>query len=63
MIAPIAGTTAVLASIGLGQAMVASRLVVSFVRASVNKPGARPPVTVLKPLHGDEPLLEFALTT
>jgi ceramide glucosyltransferase len=63
MIAPIAGATAVLASIGLAQAMVASRLVVSFVRASVNKPGARPPVTVLKPLHGDEPLLESALTT
>jgi ceramide glucosyltransferase len=63
MIAPIAGTTAVLAGIGLAQAMVASRLVLSFVRASVNKPDARPPVTVLKPLHGDEPLLESALTT
>jgi ceramide glucosyltransferase len=63
MIAPIAGTTAVLASIGLAQAMVASRLVVSFVRASVNEPDIRPPVTVLKPLHGDEPLLESALTT
>ena len=24
---------------------------------------ARPPVTVLKPLHGDEPLLKAALTT
>ncbi len=24
---------------------------------------ARPPITMLKPLHGDEPLLEAALTT
>jgi ceramide glucosyltransferase len=63
MIAPIAGTTAVLASIGLAQAMVASRLVVSFVRASIDQPCVRPPITVLKPLHGDEPLLESALTT
>ena len=43
--------------------MVAARLVVSFVRAPVSEPDARPPVTVLKPLHGDEPLLEAALTT
>jgi ceramide glucosyltransferase len=63
MIAPIAGTTAVLAGIGMAQAIVASRLVVSFVRASVNEPDIQPPVTVLKPLHGDEPLLESALTT
>ena len=63
MIAAIAGATAVLAGIGVAQAMVASRLVVSFARAPVNEPDARPPVTVLKPLHGDEPLLEAALTT
>jgi ceramide glucosyltransferase len=63
MIGPIAGMTAVLAGIGLAQAMVASRLVMSFARAPVNEPDARPPVTVLKPLHGGEPLLEAALTT
>lgn len=63
MIVFIAGTTAVLGGVGLAQAMLASRLVVSFVRAPVHKPEARPPITVFKPLHGDEPLLEAALTT
>ena len=43
--------------------MLASRLVVSFVHTPVHEPEARPPVTVFKPLHGDEPLLEPALTT
>src|ERR1700722_5601022 len=63
MIAPIAGATALLAGIGLAQGLGAARFVVSFVRAPVNEPDARPPVTVLKPLHGGEPLLEAALTT
>jgi ceramide glucosyltransferase len=64
MIAILAGIAAVLAGIGLAEALVVSRLVAAFAR---RPPGAdpvvRPPVTVLKPLHGDEPLLEAALTT
>src|SRR3978361_1101742 len=58
-----AGGAAVMAGIGLAEAMVALWLVASFARKPVNQPFTRPPVTVLKPLHGDEPLLEAALTT
>ena len=32
-------------------------------RPAAAMPAARPPITVLKPLHGDEPLLEAALAT
>jgi ceramide glucosyltransferase len=63
MIAALAGATAILAGIGVIQALVASRLVASFARTPANEPASRPPVTVLKPLYGDEPLLEAALTT
>jgi ceramide glucosyltransferase len=49
--------------IGLTQALVAARLVSRFARRSRVEPASRPPVTVLKPLHGDEPLLEQALAT
>ena len=55
--------TACLAGIGLAQALVACRLVVAFSRRRPAPPSTRPPVTLLKPLHGDEPLLEAALTT
>jgi hypothetical protein len=79
MTAILAGIVAVLAGIGLVEALVVSRLVAAFARPPFARPpfarppfarppGAadpvvRPPVTVLKPLHGDEPLLEEALTT
>jgi ceramide glucosyltransferase len=63
MIAILAGVTAVLAGAGLIQALVASRLVKSFAAKPGESPALRPPVTVLKPLHGDEPLLEAALTS
>jgi ceramide glucosyltransferase len=63
MIAAFAGATAILAGIGVIQALVACRLVASFARSPANEPASRPPVTVLKPLYGDEPLLEAALTT
>ena len=63
MMAILAGVTAVLAGIGLVEALVVSRLVAVFARRPTVPPFARPPVTVLKPLHGDEPLLEEALTT
>jgi ceramide glucosyltransferase len=51
------------AIVGLAQALVASWLVTAFVRRPRIEPMARPAVTVLKPLHGDEPLLEEALAT
>jgi ceramide glucosyltransferase len=59
----LAEITAVLAGIGVAQALVASRLVSGLVRKPLEAATDRPPVTVLKPLHGDEPLLEAALTT
>lgn len=49
--------------IGLAQALVAARLVTRFARRPRGEPASRPPVTILKPLHGDEPLLEQALAT
>jgi ceramide glucosyltransferase len=63
MMATLAGGAAVLAAIGLAEALLAARLVAAFARDQGSTPSFRPPVTVLKPLHGDEPLLEAALTT
>jgi ceramide glucosyltransferase len=50
-----------LSVVGLLQAVVGAVLVRHFVRRPHDEPAATPPVTVLKPLHGDEPLLEQAL--
>jgi ceramide glucosyltransferase len=50
-----------LSVLGLLQAMAGSLLVRRFVRRPHARPASTPPVTVLKPLHGDEPLLEQAL--
>jgi ceramide glucosyltransferase len=55
--------TAVLAGVGVAEALVVSRLVAAFAHRRPAKPSERPPITVLKPLHGDEPLLEEALET
>jgi ceramide glucosyltransferase len=78
MMTILAGVTAALAGIGVTEALLVSRLVASFTRQHGARqhaagqhgihqhaapPFVRPPVTVLKPLHGDEPLLEEALTT
>lgn len=67
MISVWAGVTTALAGVGVAQALVASRLVTSFGansrEAGWKTPTERPAVTVLKPLHGDEPLLEQALTS
>jgi ceramide glucosyltransferase len=52
-----------LAGIGLVEALTASRLVASFAGKRIVRPSARPAMTVLKPLHGDEPLMEAALAT
>jgi ceramide glucosyltransferase len=59
----LASLTAAVSVIGLLQVLVASQLVGRFARARREKTSWRPPVTVLKPLHGDEPLLEDALAT
>ncbi len=63
MMTILAGVTAVLAGAGVAEALVASRLVASFARRRLDSPPDRLPMTVLKPLHGDEPLMEEALTT
>jgi ceramide glucosyltransferase len=68
MMTILAGVSAALAGIGVIEALVVSRLVASFARRHAARqhaapPSVRPPVTVLKPLYGDEPLLEEALTT
>jgi ceramide glucosyltransferase len=63
MIGALAGVTAAFAGLGVAQALVASRLVAAFARTPAAVPADRPSVTILKPLHGDEPMLEAALTT
>ncbi len=51
------------ALIGLAQAAVGTLLVRRFMAAPRPAPAATPPVTLLKPLHGDEPMLEAALAS
>ena len=71
MIPVLAGVAAGLAGIGLAQTLIAARLVAAFAGKARMAPDtgwapptpARPPVTVLKPLHGAEPLLLEALAT
>jgi ceramide glucosyltransferase len=63
----LAGLTAVLAGMGVVQAVAGAVLVGRFA-ASGPSPAkrerdSRPPITILKPLHGDEPLLEQALAS
>ncbi len=48
---------------GLLQALAGSLLVARFARKRTSPAGELPPITVLKPLHGDEPLLEPALAS
>nr|WP_294519973.1 bacteriohopanetetrol glucosamine biosynthesis glycosyltransferase HpnI [uncultured Rhodopila sp.] len=59
----LASVAAAVSVIGLLQVLVASRLVARFAHARRPESSWRPPVTVLKPLHGGEPLLEDALAT
>lgn len=56
---------ALCALVGMGQAVAGWWLVRRFVggRTASAPPGPTPPVTMLKPLHRDEPLLEQALET
>ncbi|MGI3776631.1 MAG: bacteriohopanetetrol glucosamine biosynthesis glycosyltransferase HpnI [Janthinobacterium lividum] len=55
--------TAALAGGGLVQAAAGWRAVSRFRARPVPAAASLPPITVLKPLHGDEPLLEQALAT
>jgi ceramide glucosyltransferase len=54
---------AALALLGLAQAMAGWALVRRFAAQPRPEPVRPPPVSVLKPLHGDEPLLEDALAS
>ena len=54
---------AFLTLVGLGQALYGSLLATRFAAARRPPPQQRTPVTVLKPLYGDEPLLEEALSS
>jgi ceramide glucosyltransferase len=45
------------------QGLIGLRLVTTFAGQTETPPAARPPISVLKPLYGDEPLLEEALAT
>jgi ceramide glucosyltransferase len=62
VLAAIAG---LLCLIGLTQALVGAALVARFAAGAAREArgSARPAITVLKPLHGDEPLLEQALAS
>jgi ceramide glucosyltransferase len=57
----LAGLAAALAGIGAGQCVAGALAVAGFCRRPLAPVEPGPPVTVLKPLHGDEPLLDAAL--
>lgn len=59
----VAGVTAAITWISLVQMLIGWRLVGRFAVRPRVRATLRPPVTVLKPLHGDEPLLEEALAS
>lgn len=55
---------AILASVGIAQALIGWVLVARWASAAQRRPAVDAPlpaITILKPLHGDEPLLEAAL--
>ena len=59
----LAGVLAALSAIGALQMLAGWMATVSFTGRVANPPTKGMPITVLKPLHGGEPLLEEALTT
>jgi ceramide glucosyltransferase len=62
MIGPVV-IASVLSWIGVGQALAGWRLAVRFAGRPTRPPQVCPAITVLKPLHGDEPMLEQALAS
>ena len=63
MIDPLSATLAAITTAGMVQSAAGYLAVRRFSKRRAALPHARPPVTVLKPLHGDEPLLEEALAS
>ncbi len=63
LITALATVAAALAVAGVIQAFAGWSAVVYFRRRRANAGARKPPVTILKPLHGLEPLLEEALAT
>jgi ceramide glucosyltransferase len=59
----VASSTALIAAAGLAQALVGWGAVRRHGAQHANFPVTQPGVTILKPLHGDEPLLEQALAS
>ncbi len=59
----LAALSGLFAFIGVAQAIAGWLCVRRFARRIEPPRGTRPPITVLKPLHGDEPMLEEALAT
>ena len=59
----VATLAAALASAGLFFVLAGWAAVLWFAGSAAPGPGARPPVTILKPLYGDEPMLEEALAS
>ncbi|HVY16551.1 MAG TPA: glycosyltransferase, partial [Rhodopila sp.] len=63
MIAALAGVAGLMAAAGVAQALVGAALVERFARRRRPLSGSHRPVSVLKPLHGDEPMLFEALSS
>ncbi len=57
----VTAVPALLAVAGLGQSVAGWHAVRRFAAETLCRPAVRPPVTLLKPLYGDEPLMEQAL--
>ncbi len=59
----LAGLVALVALAGLLQAVIGWWAVRRYSRRRIPVGASQPPITILKPLHGDEPLLEAALAS
>ncbi len=59
----LAVVAAILSVVGIAQSLASWIVVSRFAARPPMRRDAQPPITVLKPLHGDEPLLDQALAT
>ena len=59
----LAGAVAIVACLGLLQCIAGLIAVIRFAASPSRPPAACPPITILKPLCGDEPMLEEALAS